>query len=1269
MTTPRDSALFDLVSPTGPSRFGLPSAGERRAANFGAFGAAVGVLVSVLLIGGLVWSAATGQAPPSRHPTIFGGSLVLDDFRPLTVIDLATGAVTVQLEGVYAQVGASSYGQVEAVPTATGTMLVNRVTGSFNMLAKDNYVLGPTTNGISLGPLTRETGAAGFADGSATYIVRYAPDSTISLVDASTVVAGAQALAEGSHSSVRPLGFTKLGVPAVDQPGAAAVSKGALWLLAQQGAKCDLLRVKPAAHVGQGLVVGTRASLPGGCADAALEPSPGELGLALPGEVDLLQPGGRSETVLVPATARATQFLPVQGAPGELWFLARMSSGWSVFGVAPGGAVTGPEALKAFGPSAEPAVPAYSGGELYTLDQAQPGQPTLWMVRAGSGSMKPVPGALKYPAEGATEKASFQGAEVLVDGPRVIFNNPDSLLAVVVFTDNSHAPVIVNKSTAVIVSAAGPGDANVKSEKKHKTPTTTPPGPHSKTPSTTPTTLPQPVQQVQPVQPVQPVTEQADCATTAEKPYEPQISSVSPSDESALVSWTYHLLSEQDCLPSTWSVTVTALGGGPQPGHPVQVVNGQQQLLFPGLFPGTTYQAVVTAYIGNRSTSSAPVRFTTTAVGPGAPASVTSVANGSGGWVVSWAPCTGANCEVPASSWTVTGSSCGTAFVGVPPRAEVPGARNSVTINAGNDGSLLGDSLSFSVQGVSSTGLVGGPTSDKACTQSWQPPDPADIQLLAAGTPAGQSITAALRVVVAANTSNEVAFGGDEVTFSYAVDGHSVGPTSSLGVDVPGLDPAKLYRASVTVTPVGHPSAAVTITSASFGKTLPWPAPLQMHVKGVVGPDPSSGTVVATFHGLPPGSFQAQGKMTCASEVLPVSGTLAHDQFSSNLDLDQIGGRCSLSLTLHSTLSPDPYGVPSAPLTAAFSIGAPPSYRFSVSVIEPCGRYCATFGLLVTYNGSGQPPGTDWQVSATAGPICDAGTPIEAAAAFPVTISWPTTCPTPTVSVSWVYLGQAGGVVVGLANLPSLPAPPPPTSAPLPTTTVAVRATTTTTAVLPATTSVTVVPATTVSLPPTTAAAAPTTTTTTTPRPTTTALGTTTVCNPSDCSTTTAPPATTVPPATTLPPPTTTTLPTVTTLPVTTLPPPPTTTTLPTVTTLPVTTLPPPPPTTTTLPTVTTVPTSALVLAGPGAGPRGGPGAGPRGPTALSPKGALLGRLAHASSRSGGAWALAMWILIDALLVVVLAGSLGWGARAALTARRRAYRLSGRTYPLMEAST
>jgi hypothetical protein len=409
MTTPRGSAPFDLVSPTGPSRFGLPSSGGRRAANFGAIGAVTGALVSVLLVGGLVWSAATGQAPPSRHPTIFGGSLVLNDYRPLTVIDLATGATTVQLEGVYAQVGATSYGEVEAVPTSTGTMLVNRATGSFNMLAKDNYVLGPPTNGISLGPLVHETGAAGFADGAATFVVRYAPDSTISLVDASTVVAGAEALAAGSHRSVRPLGFTKLGASAVDQPGAAAVADGALWLLARGGKKCELVRVKRASQVGQGLSVGSRANLPAACPEAALESSGGTVALALPGEVQLLQSGGLTEIYDVPGTARATQFLPVQGVSGELWFLARTPSGWSVFGAGTDGVITGPETLRAFGPGAEPAVPAYSAGAIYTLDQDQPGQPTLWMVKPVTGTMEPVAGAPSYPAAGKAQKCWLTG--------------------------------------------------------------------------------------------------------------------------------------------------------------------------------------------------------------------------------------------------------------------------------------------------------------------------------------------------------------------------------------------------------------------------------------------------------------------------------------------------------------------------------------------------------------------------------------------------------------------------------------------------------------------------------------------------------------------------------------------------------------------------------------------------------------------------------------------------------------------------------------------
>jgi hypothetical protein len=119
MTTPR-STTPSGVTPPGRDRFGLSNPARRTGTGFGAIGAVAGVLLIALVVGGIVWAAATGSAPASQKPRIFGGSLVLDDYRPLTVIDLATGEVTVQLEGVYTQVGASNYGQVQAVPTGGG---------------------------------------------------------------------------------------------------------------------------------------------------------------------------------------------------------------------------------------------------------------------------------------------------------------------------------------------------------------------------------------------------------------------------------------------------------------------------------------------------------------------------------------------------------------------------------------------------------------------------------------------------------------------------------------------------------------------------------------------------------------------------------------------------------------------------------------------------------------------------------------------------------------------------------------------------------------------------------------------------------------------------------------------------------------------------------------------------------------------------------------------------------------------------------------------
>ncbi len=357
MTTTRAPASPAPVVPGRRSMFGLASSSSRRGASFGALGAVTGVVASAVVVGGLLWSAATGQAPASRHPTIFGGSLVLDDYRPLTVVDLATGAVTVQLEGVYAQVGASTYAGVEAVTTGAGTLLVNRATGAFNMLGQDNYVLGPPSNGISLGPLPGETGAAGFADGAAAFIVRFAPHSTVSLVDASTVVLGAQALVAGGRRATRPVGFVRLDDRPVDQAGGAAVGRGALWLLAGADGKCAVVRVARSEQAGQGLSATRRSLLPVTCSQSALEGSSGTVGVARPGVVQLFGGTGPDVAVAVPGTAHASQFLPVQGASGGLWFLARLPSGWSVFGVSTAGTLSGPRPLSAFGPGPSPPFP------------------------------------------------------------------------------------------------------------------------------------------------------------------------------------------------------------------------------------------------------------------------------------------------------------------------------------------------------------------------------------------------------------------------------------------------------------------------------------------------------------------------------------------------------------------------------------------------------------------------------------------------------------------------------------------------------------------------------------------------------------------------------------------------------------------------------------------------------------------------------------------------------------------------------------------------
>ncbi len=994
-----------------------------------------------MVVGALAWTATASSATPASHPQLFGGSLVLDDARPLTVIDLATGSVTVRLPGVYSQVGADAYANVQAVPLTTGTMLVNRQSGAFNLLRHDDYVVDTVGGGVGLGELAGATSATGYADGASAYIVRHAPQSTVSLVDMSTVEAATKSAASGTPHRVTPRGYAALTGAVPDQPGAAVVAGGDLWALVGAGADaCDVVQLNPVPNGHNGLQPATRRTLPVACEQAILEHAGGTVAAEIPGQAVVFASHGAPRAINVATTADANALVPVGGLSSELWYLVKRPAGWFVAGVSAGGQVEAPKAIQGWLASSNPAPPVAAGGSLYTLDRVTTGQPRLSVLNPATGAETPLAGVPNYPAKSAVEKADFSTAEVVGVGPggvpgagrdnRVVFNNPQSLFAVVVFTDEPRRPVIVDKSAAVDVSPVGPGDIDAK--------------PTGSVYPATPTAAPPAA-----------ISQQVNCANTNQKPYAPQIAGISPSAESAVVTWTYQLLDQQDCEPDSWSVHMTALGGAPQPAQSLQTVNGQNQLIFTGLRPATTYAAVVTAYINTQSTPSVPATFTTTVRGPDPPTSVHTTSDGAGNWVVSWTPCTGANCYVPADAWTVMGTACGTGYVGTPPTVQVAGDQTSVTINAATIGQL-GTSLSFSVQGSTAAGLSGNPASDHTCTQAWAPPNPADLSLTAAGTASGSTVTATLQVSVIAGVAPSAAYGSNGAEFTFSVGGQTVGPTTDSRVTVTGLAPNAQYTPTVSVTPAGHPGAGVTLTGQPFSQNLSWPA-MSLSVPNTPDPGADAGPVTATIGGLPAGGFVASNiVLSCGSAVAIPDTAVSGGQVTFSAPLDNIGGTCTLSLVVNSTATPNPYGVRSVTLTSGqFALGTPASPAFSLraqcQVVTGC-----PLPDSYTLSGTNLPsPGAHLTITPTPSPDC---------AVARTAPSWTVTCADytpPVVYATWTYLGVAPAplpacaadcVSVGLTG----PSPPPTTTT-----------TTTPTTLPPATTATNPCQSTTSSSPPT----------------------------------------------------------------------------------------------------------------------------------------------------------------------------------------------------------
>ena len=748
-----------------------------------------GTLVALALLGAGASFAANGTPAQAKQPSLFGGAVVLNDTHDPVVLDLATGQPALQLVGVTTEVGApsASSSQVSVVPVQGGTLLLDNLTGSFNFLGQGGVLVKTTGGGVGLPPHAGTTSAAAFAAGPDAYIVRYAPHSAeIDLVSEATVQIAAELTsnAASKHTAVnRPvqlLGAATAGGSIANQAsapyleGQVVTANGNLFALVDTGHATRLVEIaqvrgdKLSRSDATQLARGTVAALNSGPVRPANKTQ--GVALATPGGIETFVPGRRTRSATVPGSAATTTIVPVGNSAGDLWFIYQSGQATDrLVGVdlATGALVGAPLAL-ANVPQGTFRSPVLAADAIYALvDDGSP-TPPLVVVDPSTGKVAPLPGVPTYPRN-KVESPTFRTPEILAIGPRVIFNNPDSDFAVVVFTDGSAPPLKVDKeSKATPKIDPGALGATVSVKNVHSATTTTTAHSQGSTPTSTATTIPSTATSTSlpPVVAPQRVTVLQSCSNTKQKPHEPQMLPAVPATNSVQLSWSYPLLTSEDCEPTSYVVTATAQGGGPTPAQTSFVVNGGTTFDFPGLRSSTTYLFVVSAYIGKASTQSAPLAVTTEAEGPDAPTSVTTSADGATGWTVSWTTCAPDQCKSAdtVAEWRIIGTACGGSDVSSPPMLDVPGGAQSTQtaqsaqVSFSSYPGLVGDQMSFQVQGIGADGLVGNPTQDGSCTQGWRAPNSSLISLQAGGTAGpNASVTANLSVVTSGDPTQ--AFG------------------------------------------------------------------------------------------------------------------------------------------------------------------------------------------------------------------------------------------------------------------------------------------------------------------------------------------------------------------------------------------------------------------------------------------------------------------------------------------------------------------------------
>lgn len=819
------------------------------------------IAAMAMAVAGLAVAAALVSPNRARTFDLIHGSLFLADDRAPVAIDLATGKPTVRLVGANSQVDAA-IADLSLVPLSDSTLLLNDKTGEFNLVDGTGFVVKTTAGGVPLPRQVGDTSAMAVPDGNAAFVIRGGSTNTsVFLVNAATVQAAAR-----PGARVTPRASLVLSQAGATGPGLAVAGNGQLWLLTGHSDSRTLrqLSLPPNSETGATLTSTSRETLSG---LARLESVPGGT-TGAPDTVVLATPAGLTEfsgagagkhTVKLSGLSGADQILPVTDAgAGTAAFLFHTSNAWSLVTLAAQAPTADIHVLKEIPAKAQLATPAISNGALYTMDRGA--SAAIWRI-ALSGSVKSVAGAGSYPvprgANGkALEVADFGAAQVIAQRSRVLFNDPDHVLALAVFTDGSRPATVIDKSSATDLNAVGGAGAITTKHNnavaKNRPARPDQPAPQPKTPSA-PT-----------------VNNKITCQTTTQTPHVPTITTATSASRSVLLSWNYPLLDSQDCEPSTYQVAVKTLTDGSPAAPGTATVQGQTQVNLTGLYPSTRYQMTVTAYLNGRGTSSTPVVVTTGPEGPAAPTGVSAKTDSGGNWTISWHACGSVKqgC-VPAATWSVIPQFCDGVGLANPP-APLPVAGDETLTSFSTDlaggAALLGRGLSFTVQGISDAGNVGTTSASTGCVYSWSPPDAGSMHLAASvpsQTDLGGSTTSTFTLDLGKDPTAAVGGVGGEITFQLLVDGkvvQSKGPGTANTAVFDGITAGTAYSGQAIVTPPRHAEAAVTVGPVSVSTRSNWPQSLAVTTAKVTpsASDPRTGTLTVTLGGL--ASSQADGE-------------------------------------------------------------------------------------------------------------------------------------------------------------------------------------------------------------------------------------------------------------------------------------------------------------------------------------------------------------------------------------------------------------------------